>query len=170
MALSSGITATGVVRNKNFLSPLGFRFLLSRAPNVEYFCQSAALPSLSMGEALQPTPFVTIPRPGDKLVYELFSLRFRVDEDLTNYLEIHDWMVGLTHPENFDQYRTLESKVSDGSIIILTSNNNASIRVAFTSMFPTSLSSLPFDITGSDIEYLEAEVSFRYRNFTIETL
>jgi len=27
-----------LTQNLNFLSPLGFRFLLNRAPGVEYFC------------------------------------------------------------------------------------------------------------------------------------
>ena len=38
--------------NLNFLSPIGFRFQLQRAPNVEYFCQSVTLPTLSINEAI----------------------------------------------------------------------------------------------------------------------
>lgn len=156
--------------NVNFLSPLGFRFQLNRAPNVEYFCQAATLPSISMTEVIQQNPFVAIPRPGDRIVYEPFTLRFRVDENMTNYLEIHDWIEGLGHPDNFDQFKNLASAVSDGSIIILTSNNNPAIRIAFNDMFPLSLSPLSFDVTQTDVEYLEAEVTFRYRKFTIENL
>ena len=79
--------------NLNFLSPIGFRFQLQRAPNVEYFCQSVTLPTLSINEVPQISPFVNIPRPGDKVTYGEFAIRFRIDEDMTNYLEIHDWIV-----------------------------------------------------------------------------
>ena len=74
--------------NLNFLSPLGFRFLLNKAPNIEYFCQVATLPTISMTEINRSNPFVAIPQPGDRIVYEPLTLQFRVDEDMTNYLEI----------------------------------------------------------------------------------
>ena len=45
--------------NKNFLSPLGFRFILSRTPNIEYFCQAATLPNMVMAEALTANPFTS---------------------------------------------------------------------------------------------------------------
>ena len=31
-------------KNKNFLSPVGFKFIIGRTPNVDYFCQSASIP------------------------------------------------------------------------------------------------------------------------------
>ena len=168
MALTQTLTT-----NINFLSPLGFRFLLSRAPNVQYFCQQATLPTISMTEINQTNPFVNIPRPGDKITYEPLSLRFRVDENMSNYLEIHDWIIGLGHPDDLSQYKNIadDGKIySDGSMMILTSNQNSNIRIAFQNLFPISLSSLVFDTTQTDIEYLEAEVVFRYRRFTIEKL
>ena len=156
-----------LTQNLNFLSPLGFRSLLNRAPNVEYFCQSATLPTISMVELQQPSPFVVNPRPGDKITYEPFTLRFRVDENMTNYLEIFNWINALGKPENFQQY---ENILSDGSILLLSSNNNPKIRIAFQDMFPLSLSPLAFDVTQSDVEYLEADVMFRYRIFTVENI
>ena len=153
----------------NFLSPLGFRFQLNRAPNVEYFCQGVTLPTISMNEILQPNPFNVIPRPGDKITYEPLVLRFRVDEEMINYLEIHDWLIELGYPENFDQYEK-QTVYSDGSVIVLTSNNNPKMRIAFEDMFPLSLSPLEFNTMQTEIEYLEAEVTFRYRMFKVETL
>jgi hypothetical protein len=160
--------------NKNFLSPLGFRFTLARAPSLEYFCQQASIPSISMGEAQQFTVHTTIPHPGDKITYEPLTLQFSVDEDMANYLELYNWIVGLGHPQDFSQYKELyetnESIFSDGSLVVLTSNNNGNFRIAFQNMFPLSLSTLTFDVTQSDVEYLTADVTFRYRLFTIEKL
>ena len=159
--------------NLNFLSPLGFRFILSRTPNIEYFCQVATLPTISMTEINQSNPFVAIPQPGDRIVYEPFTLSFRVDEDMQNYLEIHDWLVGLGKPDNFRQYKEVDTgagRFSDGSLLILSSNNNPRIRIAFEDMFPLSLSPLAFDVTQTDVEYLQSDVTFRYRRFTVEKL
>jgi len=160
-----------LTQNLNFLSPLGFRFVLNRAPNIEYFCQAATLPTISMVEAIQTNPFVNIPRPGDKISYEPFTLTFRVDEEMKNYLEIYNWIIGLGHPENFRQYKNLDTSrasiYSDGALIILNSNNNPIVRISFEDMFPLSLSPLAFDVTQTDIEYLQAEVTFRYRQFTV---
>ena len=174
MALVPNVTLqtlgdTTVTQNENFLSPLGFRFQLNRTPNVEYYCQAVSLPTISMNEALQHNPFNQIPRPGDKITYEPLTIRFRVDEDMLNYSEIHDWMIALGFPENFTQYDK-DNVYSDGSMIVNTSNNNANIRIAFEDMFPIALSPLAFDVTSTDVEYLEAEVTFRYRMFKLENL
>jgi hypothetical protein len=159
--------------NVNFLSPLGFRFLLNRAPNIEYFCQAASLPTISMTEIPHPNPLANMFQPGDRINYEPFTLTFRVDENMTNYLEIHDWILGLGHPDKLKQYDDLikkSSRFSDGSILVLTSNQNPKIRIGFEDLFPISLSPLRFDVTQTDVEYLEAEVTFRYRKFSIENL
>jgi len=159
--------------NKNLLSPLGVRFVLNRLPNVEYFCQTANLPGITINEVPQTNPFVTIPRPGDKVTYEPLNIRFKVDENMENYIEIHNWIIGLGHPQNFDQYKNLKDNdlvFSDASIVILSSNNNPSIRVSFKDLFPLSLSSLLFDVTQTEIQYLEADANFRYAYFDIETL
>ena len=158
-----------VTQNVNFLSPLGFRFLLNRTPNIEYFCQGVTLPTISMQENLQATPFTQVPRPGDKITYEPLVLRFRVDENMDNYLEIFNWINELGKPQSFDQY-TKVNNFSDGSILLLSSNNNPKIRISFEDMFPLSLSPLNFDVTQSDVEYLEADVMFRYKLFTVEQL
>ena len=169
--------------NLNFLSPIGFRFQLQRAPNVEYFCQSVTLPTLSINEVPQISPFVNIPRPGVKVTYGEFAIRFRIDEDMTNYLEIHDWIVSLGHPDDLSQFNSLNPMapgarseglvsdvVSDGSIIVLSSNNNANMRISLQDMFPLSLAPLTFDTTLAEINYLEADCTFQYKKFEIEKL
>jgi hypothetical protein len=49
----------------------------------------------------------------------------------------------------------------------MTSSQNPNKRVKFTDVYPTNLSPLQFDVTGSDVAYLEADVTFRYRQFTV---
>jgi len=162
--------------NKNMLSPTGFRFVLNRTPNINYFTYSVPIPSLTLGEYDEATPFVSLPYPGDKLRYEPLTLRFRVDEDLKNYMEIHNWMVSLGYPESFEQaaYKSnvasafkSDDVYSDGSLIIMTSNQNPNLRIDFEDMFPISLTELNFDASLDDIQYLEATVTFRYKIYRI---
>ena len=81
--------------NNNFLSPLGCRFIVKKLPLVNFYCQSASFPSVSLQETETPNPLVRIPLAGTKLTYAPLDIRFRVDEDMKNYLEIYNWMQGL---------------------------------------------------------------------------
>ena len=35
--------------NRNFLSPVGFKFTLSKYPKVDFFCNSARIPEITLG-------------------------------------------------------------------------------------------------------------------------
>ena len=70
--------------NKNFLSPIGFVFSLDKAKKVSFLCQSAEIPSISVGDVSIPTRgLVPLPVEGN-ISYGDFSLEFIVDEDLQN--------------------------------------------------------------------------------------
>ena len=66
------------IQNRNFLSPVGFKFNLTRAPKIAFFTNSVNLPGLDLGVAQQPTYLKMIPIPGDILTFNDFSLRFLV--------------------------------------------------------------------------------------------
>jgi hypothetical protein len=166
--------------NKSFLSPLGFKFTIQRLPHVNYFCTSAELPDIAMGQIdTVENTFVKLPVPGDKLVFGLLNLRFRVDEDMKNFREIYDWLIGLGYPDNFSQSASLRGGngilpqgevYSDGSLIITTSSFQPNIEVRFVDMYPVSLSSVTFNLEQSDIEYLQADVNFAYRKYELTTI
>ena len=164
--------------NKNMLSPTGFRFVLNRTPNVNYFTYSVPIPTLSLGEIDTENPNVRLPFPGDKLRYEPLSIRFRVDEDLNNYLEVYNWLTGIGFPEAFNQYAAVSANVpgsgegiySDGTLMILNSAKRPNVEVTFEDMYPTSMTDLNFTTTISDIDYLEASVTFRYKYYRIRKL
>jgi len=162
-------------QNFNLLSSLGFKFLLHRAPNVNFFCTAANLPSLSLGEASLYTPFTNIPVYGDKLEFGDFSLQFKLDEDFANYFEIYNWMVGLGFPKAFEQHKKLTSApagstdrlTSDATLTILTSAKNSNIEIVFEDLWPTTLAAVEFDLERENVEYVTALVSFRFKYFDI---
>jgi hypothetical protein len=162
--------------NKNFLGQTGFRLVLERTPTMNYFSQSASLPGISLGTSNVVNPLLDYPLPGEKLTFSPFDISFRVDEDLKNYIEIYNWLVGLGSPSSLNQYKRFQnaslnqSNLSDATLSILSSKYNPNLRVKFTNMFPESISQLLFTTTASDIDYLEATVSFRYSMYTIEAL
>ena len=165
------------ITNRNFLSPTGFKFTLARVPKVDFFSQSAQIPGINLGVAIQPTYLKDLPIPGDKLTFDDFNLKFTVDENLENYLEIQRWMRGLGYPENiaeYDKWRLSDPNnpgqdpnLSDGSLTIFNSNFVPSTVVTFQGMFPTSLSTLEFDATSTDVQYITAQVSFKYAIYKI---
>ena len=73
--------------NRNYLSPVGFKFTITKAPKADFFSNSASIPGINLGYAAQPTYLKDLPVPGDKITYNDFSLRFFVDENLENYLQ-----------------------------------------------------------------------------------
>ena len=70
--------------------------------------------------------------------------------------------------KNPDRVRDLERHlVSDGSLIVLTSNNTNNFQIKFTDLWPYSLSTLNFDATESDYNYMSATVRFKYTMYNI---
>ena len=169
------------IDNRNFLSPVGFKFGLKRAPGVAFFCNQANIPSLDLGIAVQPSYLKDIDVPGDKIQFGDLSLRFLVDEDLVNYMELQRWIRGLGYPESMEEFRKLEGEAvlpgnfgqagdniySDGTLQILSSNLVPSFQVVFNDMFPYTLSTVTFDATDTDIEYFTADVSFKYTIYNL---
>lgn len=169
------------IQNRNFLSPVGFKFTLNRAPKVAFFGNTANIPGMTLGVAIQPSYLKDIDIPGDKIQFNDLTLRFLVDENLENYMEIQNWIRGIGFPENlkeiYDWQRSnpsmdLQEKsqlnlYSDATLTVLTSSNNSNFKVKFLDVFPYSLTDLQFDATDNDIDYLTAEVTFKYTIYNI---
>ena len=173
------------IENRNFLSPIGFKFTIDRMRGVEFFCQSASIPSISLGSADTSTRLNKIKNPGDELQYEDLFLRFLVDENMKNWYQVHDWMREIATP-----YSTREFKFNRGdlksvnkreatydlasannqwrcdcSLFILSSNYRVVSEIVFRDAWPNSLSTLNFDASTHDINYFTAEVSLKYNYY-----
>ena len=162
----------GQIENRNFLSPIGFKFVLSDFPKVTYFAQSANIPGISINQVEQPTVM------GRTIPWDSHGL----NEDLENYLILHNWMRGLStgrtlaertyledkSEEKIDTGKILTNVRSDGSLAVLNSNFQTNFFVTFENMFPVSLSALEFNATIDGTEYAVAQVSFRYDLYDIQ--
>ncbi len=165
------------IQNRNFLSPVGFKFVLSKNPIVSFFCNSAKIPEISLQLSSQPSYLKDLDIPGTKILYGDLNISFLVDEDLVNYMLIHNWITGLGFPETTEQYKNLITDkneninrlnaFSDGSLHILDSNYNINSTVIFKDLFPVLLSPLDFKSTETDINYLTADITFKYTIYNI---
>lgn len=149
---------------QNNLSQLNFRLKLYTVPELEMRVQSVVIPGLNLGTIDIPTPFVVIPEPGN-ISYDQLTVNFMVGEDMKDYMEIFDWMVGLGYPDGLGTYTR---KFIDGSVLILNSNQKVLKNVRFTDMYPIALSDLTFDSTLAEIQYATATANFRFSRFYFE--
>ena len=193
------MTTTNVISREpsksDYASPIQFRFKCTKLPTVEFFVQSVNLPGINLGSGTQTTPLYDMPVPGDKITFAALDLSFLVDENLNNYKEIHDWILGLGFPSNNQQFQDLQSAgsdrfpgssrstaatgtstpqplneggiYSDAILTVLNSKNIAKTEIRFQNVYPTSLGGLNYDVRQTDVDYLNASVSFNYMNYDI---
>ena len=172
-----------------------WRLAFNRLPKTNWFCTAATIPGITLGEAQYATPMTDMIVTGDKLTFETLNITFIVDEELQNYRELWDWMVGIGAPVNHSQWETTLAKgdgtvrtfgtpdadprtkttfdesnlYSDATLIVYNSKNIPKVNVKFKNMFPTSLSSLEYSQELTDVEYFKASATFRYLYYEFET-
>lgn len=156
--------------NINFLSPVSFEFMVKRLPTVNFFVQTVDLPGITMGTINMPTPLKAYPIPSSSsIAYGDLTVSFKIDEDMKNYREIFNWITENGSPDNLGQYKP-ETVLSDASLIVNTSAKSPNILISISDAFPVSLSSVRLTTTDAQITYIEASASFKFTNYTFETI
>lgn len=149
-------------------------FSVTKLPQVDFFCQQVNLPGITLGAPEFGNPFNVAPIPGETLTYDTLEVQFLVDESMQNYRAIYNWVVALGFPETYTQYLNfvsnneltqtseLAKNYSDATLTILGSNNNPVQTIQFHDAFPVSVTSLTFQSTNQDVNYLVGSATFRY--------
>ena len=78
-------------QNTNYLQASKFILSFDRIPTVQYFCQEANLPGVTMSKAPINTPLLDIYSPGNKLNYSPFNIEFTVNEGATDWQELYNY-------------------------------------------------------------------------------
>ena len=181
----------------DYADPTKFKLSINKLPKVEFFTTQANIPGINLGESIFPTPFKSIPVQGDDLTFDNLEISFIVDEKLTNYRELHQWLVGIGFPkarsqfasfktENADAFPTntqikgettrpgiatgTQAMYGDATLTVLTSKNNPIMEVRFSDLYPVSLSPLQFDQQLTDTTYLTASCTFTYKLYEMFTI
>lgn len=155
-----------------------FKFVLQEAKHVEFFCFRANIPGVTQTVKPIDTPNNPFYVGSNKLYYEELQLSFRVNEDLTNYKEIFNWIIGITAPQDTEQFKKFNEErkppllgpryniVSDATLFSLTNASNANVKFNFRNLFPYSLSGLEMDQNNSGS--MVAAAGFRFDYYEIE--
>ena len=181
----------------DYASPTQFKFSIVQLPKVEFFTTAANLPSITLADAIFPTPFTDIPVQGDKLTFDNLIISFIVDESLENYIQLHKWLYGIGFPisrQQFTEFRADESVTptatrgvstdigdvkpatpsrglfGDATLTVLSNKNNPLVEVRFRDVYPASLSGLDYNQNNTDVEYLTATCDFKYTLYEIITI
>jgi len=93
-----------------------WRLAFNRIPTTTWFCTAANIPGITLGEATYPTPMADMFVTGDKLTFDTLNITFLVDEELQNYREIWDWIVGMGAPRQHSQFSEVLTK-GDGTTL-----------------------------------------------------
>jgi|TARA_R100000479_G_scaffold68549_1_gene32724 hypothetical protein len=175
----------------DYADPTKFKFQITKLPRVEFNSIQANIPGITLTELNQPTRLMPVRIPGNDMTFEDLSVTFIVDEDLTNYRSVHDWMAGLAQMDSDDKYRELITDggdrmplsqqanlqdagrvttatndgaiFSDAKMIILSARNIPIVELTFEDTYPKSLSGLDYNQSATDVEYLTATVTFGYK-------
>ena len=175
----------------DYADPTKFKFSINKLPKVEYFTTACNLPGVNLGESIFPTPFKQIPVMGDDLTFDNLEITFLVDEKLENYIELHQWLVGIGFPKSRTQFSSFKSSNSDAfptdaankgapsgvqamygdaTLTIMSSKNNPLVEARFQDVYPVALSGLAYNQQEGDIVYLTATCTFQYKIYELFTL
>lgn len=149
--------------NINSLSPVSFKLVLQKFPNLEFFATGVSVPAITTGVTTASLSQRNMNIYGDKLTFEDLSVKLIVDEDMKSYKEIFDWMNSSVMDEN-----VLENQLCDITLVVMTSHNNENRTFKFRNAFPTSIGGLEFDASASEVSYITVDVVFSFSDMTIE--
>jgi hypothetical protein len=157
-------------RTNNYLATNFFKLEIDKFPTVTYFCQSVNLPSLTASVVEVPVAGFGLPikSPVGRYSYENMSVSFLVDENMENWLEVHDWM---TEMRAFDtdcaekQYRQL---FSDATLHIMDGSYTPIKTVTLEGIFPVGISGIQFSSVVVDTEPVIATATFAFTKYTID--
>jgi len=89
---------------------------------------------------------------------------FIVDEDLSNWKEIYDWILKGWDPAT-STGDDAESVMMDGSLHIFNNNKNLKHEIVFYDAFPTVLGDVQYQTTSDGLETLQCDITMAYKYY-----
>lgn len=153
--------------NINYLQPSGFRVLVDRRrfSNISFFAQSVSHPTVATNETRLPfRKFNNVPMPGDTWDYGELTINVILDEDMTSYLEIYNWMKSNIEA-NLEGQDGDNASYSDLVLTILSSKNNINKQIKYVDCFPTDIGNIPLEANVDGTTVITFPVTLRYTYF-----
>ncbi len=177
--------------NENLLQTTAFIFVMTKAPEVVYFCQSASVPSISVIDTPVLSKHPTLHFADPKLNYDPLTLSFLVNEDMGNWMEIYNWMRSFTiHDETLEPRNRSEIRLSgiansddpysasskpgdpsdyqvDGTLVLLNSNSLPQASITFKDLYPSSLGELDLNASDGEASPVTCSLTLQYRDYEV---
>ena len=155
----------------NYLQPTGFKIVMDRKHygNLQFFATSVNHPSVTVAALELPYPRAHVHLAGDKLRFGEVTFMVILDEKMSAYTEMYDWMermVDTNQVSNIDRSDTKAGTSADISLIALTSHNNKTKTIRYIDAVPTSLGDVAFE-TVSGEQHITVPVSFSFSYFEV---
>lgn len=152
--------------NINYFQGNAYRVLFQRAPNVAFHIQNVNIPGLSVAVSDTSTPGLTVNGLSNQLTFDTIDIEFIVDEDLTNWLEIYNWLHEFFNPNTGTGQGSLQDFVTEMQLFIYDNNNKPNKMFKFHNLHPISLSSINLT-TQSSGEPTTATVTCNYTTYEL---
>ena len=159
--------------NINYLQPTSFKISLDRKnyPNLEFFCQSITHPGMLLNSVEVPFRKIAgIPFAGDKLTFNEVTANIILDEDMTSYAEMYNWIRRLldTNPVSpLNRASDTAPTYADITLHMLSSANNVTKQIRYLDCVPTSLGDIQLVTTAAGNEFVTFAASFRFTYFEL---
>ena len=154
------------IDNLNYLAPQGFKLSIVKFPKVAFLCQAVDIPGIRITDITIPNPFRDYSVAGTEVEFEDLTVRFMIDEDMSNYATLHKWIAKTGLAERYDTDKDpIEGQIA---LEILSSNYRSNIQIEYDNAFPVALSPVTFDASETGVTYLTATATFKYTIYRIK--
>jgi hypothetical protein len=174
----------------DYLAQQNFRLSIPYCPAMSQTATKISVPKVSIGSTTQMTPNFDVPRIGDSVFMGTFTASFPVLDDLSNYLEVFNWMHYIVNSELVDQYdlvntiQRLEASgigngtgaindskfYCDGSVVLCSRSNEPKLEIKMLGMIPTAISGIDLDALTTSTAPIYATATFAYMYHNINPL
>jgi len=149
--------AINTAKSTSFIAVLGYD------RDVTYTIQSTNLGGVSLAPAEMPARFANIPFPGDKAQFGDLTMRFLLDENLSQWVTLNSWLFSLTEGVTDSQGNELISYIE---LTVVNRQNQPTIRIQYNNAHVVDIGDIEYDIVG-DEQTLVSTATFTYSHYTI---
>lgn len=154
--------------NINYLHKNKFRMLIDSVTKkrVQFTVQNINFDGLSIEASKVKRMGRDMAISADTLTYGNLTVDFLILEDMSNYVEIHDWIEASV----INQDGKEDNKRKDMTLMVYSSHNNPIAEIQFINAFPIEITGIEFDSTVEDMKYATATATFMYDYHKIKML
>lgn len=157
----------------NAMQNNAYQLILPRFPLAQYFATDFRMPEIQLPQTTIATPFSDLPMAGDKPIFGPLSFNFLVNEDMSNFKQVYDWLFSIGFADSYDTFRNYSNKDAphqalgeqDAKVLILNSKGSPIRTITFFDAIPVALSGIDFTSQDPSTNYVKASVTMAYSRY-----